>query len=825
VPAVVAAVAPCAQAQLIDEIDFRRDGARAVLQLRFVTPVQFRRAAAARSGDLTQVFYDVVAVREVPSLVPSERLVTGHGEMPDITVTDEATGRDGASRRLTLRLSRPAVFQVRAGRGDRTIEVVLEGLGHAIPAPSTPVAQQPPAEPGRFQITLLQSDSPELQLDTPIPAALDRYQVFTARRDVAGRTIHEVAIGYFETLVEAEAARRTLLRRFPRAAIVALQPPAPRPPADAAAATPGLVARPPAPVPGEVEPQAAALLAEAREAAGRQDWAAALERLNRLLNLPPNAATREGQELAGQVRLAAGDTERARAEFETFLKLYPTGADADRVRDQLARLPQVAEARPRRRAQVEPTTTVSGSLSTFYFGGVSKIRTQEFLDSPISGLPELASASTLSGVDQSQMLANVDLNWRHRDADRDMRVVFRDSYTTDLLDGDRNRNRLSAAYVEHRSLTLGTHVKLGRQSPIGGGVLGRFDGVQAGYAFRPKWRLNAVLGAPADKLLGSNRHFYGASIDADALTPQFGGSLYAIQQMIDGEIDRRGLGAEMRYFNGGVSATGLLDYDQVLEGLNIASLQGTWLLPDTTVVNFLVDRRSTPVLMLGNALFFGVPIPAPTATDPLGTRLATSLADLFGNGYTLAGLRNSVKLNTSYTTQGLLGVTTPIAANWQAGADLRITNLAAIPPIPVILPLGQGKSDNQSVGLQLIGTNLYSSRDTHVFNASLLHGSSQLVAPAGGSIGYRGVLLSYNNSSQISEALLLEPSLRLYVQTDSNDARTTRWMPGLRVTWRVHKQISIESELAAELGKVTSPTLADDSTRVFYYVGGRYDFY
>ena len=127
------------------------------------------------------------------------------------------------------------------------------------------------------------------------------------------------------------------------------------------------------------------------------------------------------------------------------------------------------------------------------------MRTQEFQDSPISGLPRAGRRRPLSGdVDQSQLLTNVDLNWRYRDADTDMRFVFRDAYTADLLNSDKSKNRLSALYFEHRSLSAGTSVRLGRQSPTGGGVLGRFDGVQAGYTFAPKWRINA-RGRRADR--------------------------------------------------------------------------------------------------------------------------------------------------------------------------------------------------------------------------------------------------------------------------------------------------------------------------------------
>jgi hypothetical protein len=829
-----ALVAPAvAHAQLIDDVDFRRDGNDAVLQVRFVAPVQYRRALVARSGDSVQVVYDLVNRRENTNLVPSERRLAGGGAMPDFIVTDESPARDNLNRKLAIRLSKPVPFKVRAGKGDRLIEVVLPGLGTAIPA-SVQGKGGPAAPTSGFQITLQQSDSPNLQLDTPIPAALQRYQVFTAPRQIDGRTVHEVNIGYFETLVEAEAARQQLLKRFPNATLVALAPP----PAPAPAPVPAPVAAPaaapapaaadsavPSPAPAsaaEVATQAAALLAAAKAADAAQDSSTALDKLNVLLNLPSNPSTREAQALAGDIRAKAGDVVRARAEYETFLQLYPSGADADRVRAALARLPAAAPA-PARSAEakaatsVEPTSTLTGSVGAFYYGGASKLLSQDILDSPIGGVPQTPDKAAFDLVnDQSLLLTNVDVNWRYRDADTDMRFVFRDAYSADLKYSDKSKNRMSALYYEHRSLSAGTQVRLGRQSPTGGGVLNRYDGVQAAYTIVPKWRVNVAAGVPTEKLLDARRSFYGVWVDADALTSQLSGSLYYNKQLIDSETDRSAIGTELRFFSGGVSANGILDYDEAFKGINIASLQGTWQLEDSSVFNMLLDRRKTPLLALGNALFFQT-----------STTSATSIKDLLA-GATLDELRKGVRSTTSNTIQGLLGFTTPINANWQAGADIRLTDVGEIPAVTSLGFSGQGRNRNHGIGGQLIGTNLYSPRDTHVLALSLQRGTNYLLG-GGTATGYTGKLISYNNSSQINEQLLLEPSLRLYLSNGSTGGKETRWSPGLRLTYRVIQQVSIESELNGEYSKTTTvqtdgSKVTDSTARLFYYVGARYDF-
>ena len=860
-----------ARAQLIEDAELRVDGPDAVLQVRLVTPIQFQRSVGAPRGDLAQVFYDVIPAREVPNLLASERRIALPGTANQVIVTDDGAGRANLSRKLSIRFSEVTRFQVRSGKGNRSIEVVIEGLGPALRAASA-IQPLPAADATRrFVVTIQSSGDPNVQLAAPIPASVQDYEVFSSRRVADGRTVFDLNLGFFATLPEAERARSLLLRRFAQATVVPLSsaPAAPsRPSAPAVAAVPPPMTTapaavplpaprpPPLPVPAsipapsstaamppdspastaaqpasaagaaepvrkdsepaapiasgaQVEAMASAFLGKAQAAYDGGDYVASIESLNQLLNLPPNASSRRAQELIGQARTRQGDTARARNELELFLKLYPQGADSDRVRQTLAQMPQsVQAARPR--PAVQPTTTLTGSVAQYYYGGKSKTRTQEFLDSPISGLPELISESSVSNTDQSQAQTNVDLAWRYRDAEQDARFVFRDSYTYDLLNKDKNKNRLSALYVDHKSFVNGTSVRAGRQSPTGGGVLYRFDGVQAGYNFAPKWKLNGVFGVPSEKLLDTKRKFYGVSLDAEALTNEVSGSLYAIQQTIDGEVDRRALGTELRYFSGGISASAQLDYDIVLKDLNVGALQGTWQFPDNTVINVLYDYRAVSTLTLGNLLFF----PPSTATT-----LPTRISDLLVPPKTVQDLRVEAKGITAYQQQASLGLTTPINKQWQWGTDVRLTNIGAVAPVPSIGFLGQPSTGKLwSLGTQLIGSNLYSMRDTHVLNFSFLTGPT-----------FKARLWSYNNLSSLEPGWQFEPSLRYYSQNDASGVRSDRVSPGLRITFRPLPEVSLESELSYEQSKVDTPSSQLNpgivrSNRVFYFIGARYDF-
>ena len=874
------------QAQLIDEIEINREGADAVVHVRFVSPIQFLRALPAKSNDQTLVFYRLLPSQLALNDVPSERRLppgASGTQLPGITVTEESSaGRSATERRVLFRLTSPVKHIARAGRGNRTIDFVLEGLGPQL-APSQ-AAELPVDQAGRLRITLEASEQAGAFLSAPIPASLQNVNVFTSSRLVNGKRIFETHLGPFATRPEAEAALRAVRSRFPQAALTSNDQPAtvaqaatpqvptpavvvaPLPAATPAApaasapatapATPPAVPAPatqlaqapaaaasaaaapaaasaasapaptpvptpvpttasatptppsaqvtlPVPVDADLERQAAALLRTAREALLSGATQTAIDTFGRVLDLPPNRASREAQALIGDARLKAGDTGRARAEFDAFLRLYPTGADSDRVRATLAQLSQTGTTTTAGADGSRPksTTTLTGSISSFYYGGQSKVRSQEFQESVIGGLPQLVSDATLSGTDQSQLVSSVDVNWRHRDAETEQRFVFRDTYSKDFDRPDKTRNKLTSLYYDQRSFTYGTSFRVGRQTPLGGGVLGRFDGVQAGYSFKPRWKASVVAGVPTDDLLATRRHFYGLSVDAEALTPKLGGSLFLIEQKIDGLVDRRAVGSDLRYFDGGVSVIGQLDYDVLLKGLNIASVQGTWQRADNTVFNLLLDQRKTPLLTLGNTLFFSG-----------GT--AQRITDLINAGATASDLRQQVRDTTAVSTQGAVGVTTPLTPQWQVGTDLRYTNTGAIAPVPVLLPQGQASSgDIWSFSAQLIGTNLYSSRDTHVVIANFISGPT-----------FQGQLLSYNNSSLVGPGLQVEPSFKFYRQVSNDNVVSTRWSPGLRLTWRVRQEISLESEVSVENSKTTSPTRNESASRTFYYVGGRYDF-
>lgn len=819
----VAGLTSLVHAQLLEDVALRREGTNAVVQVRFVLQVRLQRVVATGSEDLAQVLYDVIDLGGLKTFNPKtgqRRVLSGGGGIPRLTVSDDEVIGNATTRKLGVRFDRPVRFNVRTGPGDRTIEIVLEGLGEQVALP-TPVAQAPqaPEADKRYLITLLSSRDPNVQMELPVPGALQEYQVFTDRRSVGGQPVYEINLGYFTTLPEAEQARSLLLRRFPKAVVVSLSDRGAAPAPAAAAQSAAPAAAPPPRTPqatpaasAQVQTKASQLMATAKAALDGKDIDGTILALNQLLDLPANTFSREAQELVGFVRLRAGDTARARTEFELFLKLYPNGPDSDRVRQKLASLPKPSAdtaqrgSERRQAAATPPSTTLSGSVATRYFGAQAK--NDDALELAAGGAP----AEFLAEAEQLDLSA--DFNLRYRDADRDARLVFRDNYTLDVLN-KRNRNRLTAAYMDYRSFSWGTNVRLGRQAPSGGGVFNLFDGVQAGWSFVPKWRLNAVGGVQVDQPFASKSKFFGTSIDAEALTANLSGSIYFVTDITDNLTDRRAFGAELRYFNGGVSASTAIDYDQFINAINFASLQASWQLPSNTTFNTLLEARAQNGFVAANqALSIAL------VGQPPQNKLV-DLVNLVGED----AVRNIVRDTTGYTTQFLLGATTPLSKSWQIGADFRLSNIGAIAPVDPAVVGGpfdfggsQGSGNIYTLSSQLVGSNIYSRRDTHVFNAALILG--ELI---------KAVALSYNNSSAIGESFLIEPSIRFSFQ-DTVDAaglnrtQTTSVTPGLRLSYQVTQRISLDADLNYEYRRTKSDAIDETSNSVFYILGGRFDF-
>ncbi len=115
---------------------------------------------------------------------------------------------------------------------------------------------------------------------------------------------------------------------------------------------------------------------DARTALTAKDYPHAIQLLTAIVDAPENAYTPEALELLGLARERNSQLAHAKAEYEEYLRRYPKGPDADRVRQRLAGVLAVGAAPKSGLRQVgQPasgkptglTWEVGGSFSEYYF--------------------------------------------------------------------------------------------------------------------------------------------------------------------------------------------------------------------------------------------------------------------------------------------------------------------------------------------------------------------------------------------------------------------------------------------------------------------------
>ena len=696
--AVLLCVAADASAQLIDSVEVTRDGANAVVRIRFGALIQYLRHVPVSEGRLVQVFFQITARDEASvSIQEEQRRPPPNNLLPGLVV-NYPVQQPGLQRRLDIDFGSTVKFRLRPEDG-RTIVVI-------VPLSEEQIASTAPAKPR--------------DLGLPPPAVTVTPQT-------------------------------------------------------------------------DVERDAAEFARQARAAMDRGDFEQAVGVLNRLLNLPPNPSTQEAQEMIGVARLQLGESAKAKAEFELYLKLYPEGPGAARVMQRLAVFALLPEGLPPTTARAE-APSYWGSVSQYYYGGQSRTQTATTITTPATGATTIDTA-TLSATDQSQLITNIDLTARARDAIWDNRVVVRDSYAANFLKHGVNNNRLAALYFETQYQPAQLFGRFGRQQATSNGVLGLFDGAVASWGFTQNWRVGAVAGQPVDTTSGTSKTFYGASIEADNFGERWNGDIFAIRQMAGSLEDRVGLGGEIRYFDSERSLYSLFDYDPTFRATNVAIVQGNWQLSTGTGVSALFDYRRSPTLQLTNALI----------SDPLLS--INTLVQRLG----LSATRDLAKAVTPVSRVAFVGVTQQISPKWQLGFDFRLSNLSGTQATPT-LPAVPATGNIHTYNVQVIGNGLTTWQDILAVNASWLTARS-----------YDAQQASFDYRFTPWQDIVIEPMLKWYRQTSQQGTTLTRISPGLRITWRVKDRFWIEVEGDLESSRARSVVIVDDVTRRFFYVGWRLD--
>jgi hypothetical protein len=561
----------------------------------------------------------------------------------------------------------------------------------------------------------------------------------------------------------------------------------------------------------------AAWMDEGRAALRHNNFGGAIQLFTKILKYPENQYSAEAQELLGLARQKSGQLAEARAEYEDYLRRYPSGEQSERVRQRLAgivtandqpgallRTPNKAPAGAPPIGRFAPTNetvwSLVGSASAFY------IRDDSFRavrDPTIA--PDPTADPDAHRVHQNEMLSSLDMTATWNNDQTKGKIRFSGS-AEQRLDTSTNLEGVAALSVDTLVKDWNLRTVAGRQTLNTDGVLGRFDGALFSWQALSMLRVDLVGGSPAvsrfDLPFKDGKYFYGAAV---GLGPYFGGvetTLYFNEQRDREIVDRQAIGSDFRYVDENKFVFGNVDYDVLFQRLNAAIFSGSWTLPDKSTIFGGADYRRTPFLSAWNAL---INQPFATLYDMLKFKTNDEVLQL-------------ARDQTPVFKSAMLGFSHPLTENLQVSADATVVNLTQpISPIglldPALATLPAGNEYYYSA--QLIGNNFFKDGDMYIaaLRYSQLTNSNRFV-------------LDLNTRYPLTNEWRLSPRLRLgYAVGTGIDLKEYTVLPSFLVDYYWTKDLNLEFEVGAQWTSSVQAGVKTKDTELLATIGLRYDFY
>jgi hypothetical protein len=542
------------------------------------------------------------------------------------------------------------------------------------------------------------------------------------------------------------------------------------------------------------------LLTEARSAMTAGDNAHAVQLLTRILEAPDSPSARDAQELLGLARERAGQRAHAHAEYDEYLRRYPSGEGADRVRQRLAALVAMDMPQPRpelRRAGRQERRggvqwEASASLSQIYFRDDATYTYESMFGPP-------SPTTTDQQTNQNELLTALDADVAVATNSVHARLRASGAYTNDFRSEGKDESSLSALYLEVGDSQDRFVVRGGRQTRSTSGVFGRFDG--GVISLRPTDRIKIdVIGGypvdtPRDLTFDPHRSFYAASVDYQG--EKWDASIYWLRQMSYGLIDRDAAGLELRYVSDRLNLFALADYDVHYNELNIGLANATFTLPGETTLNLGFDYRKAPMLATINAL--------------VGQSVG-SLDELRAT-YTDAEIEQLALDRTAQSTTYFAGIAHPISERFSINVDATLSNLDGTPAsggVPATTPTGQ----ELYASAQIIGTSLFKEGDLGIVGIRYADTST--------SVRYG---FDLNTRYPVTRALKINPRFRLSYRENKNDDGTQlSARPSFRLNYQMGRHGSLEADVGAEWQRTSNSSMREESWDYFVTAGYRLDF-
>lgn len=812
-----------ADTQVINSLAFQRaNGGGHELHIRLNTAMRYLNHAPLKKGQTLQIRLQPIKIVGAGDIDFEGRSTLSWKATADIPLTEVAYEGDLPSgQSLVLKFTRPVQYTVRSAKDLRSIVVTIQpGTAKrqpaaAVPPPPTPYSgpaaaataaqSAPPAAAAvgevdlshPYVINLLSSVTPIRPASLPVLESFRGRRLYTTQFEKDGKRWNRLRLGFFPTADAARNALGAVKASYPGAWIakasaaerqasgatavrLAVSAPRPSSPPPVASQTPSRQAtagRAPA---GALPPGGLAkLMDQAAVAMTAKDYRRAVQLYTKVLQYNDAPTRQQAQELLGLARERSGQLAHAKAEYETYLGLYPKGEGADRVRQRLAGLltarskPQEKLRRTDKEKEDKWQTQVTGGFSQFY----------SYDESAVDDMAET--------VNRSDLNSSLDLGVRLRKSDYEFGARFNGGHVFDFRDQGEDVSHINTLFVEAIDRGQGLTARFGRQSRSSGGVLGRFDGALLDFQILPQARLSVVGGFPVDSSkeleVDPDRHFYGAALNLGTFADSVDLNLYAIRQEVDGIIDRRAVGGEIRYFNSGRSVFTLVDYDTSYDQLNIALLSANWVFENRATAGLTLDYRNSPSLATTNAL-------QGQGVEEISDLLQTMTEE---------EIRALAEDRTARNRSATLSASHPIGKSFQVSGNVTVSNMSATEASGGV-PATPGTGNEFYYSAQLIGSGLIMENDVNIFGLRYSDTSNADTST-----------FSFDARYPLTRNWRLNPRLRTdYKQNNNDDGEQIRVRPSLRTDYRPTNWMRVDLEAGMEW---TEDRLAGDATRTVGY--------
>ena len=836
--------APQAATDVLDRIDITHGADESTIHIHLNVPVSYKSHAPQRSGDLLSIFIDPLSSpgSAVDVLVGDETMQWSPDKrVPLFEVVYEGQGLGSAM--INLRFQKAVEFEIYNPTDFRTLDVVIKhpqggqsGMTDTRPqiaaesrAGGTEVSRPDQGFPETgatssfpYVINLASSIQPFSPAELPEVEAFSSYRLYTTLYDKKGKTWHRLRLGFFSSSAEATAIMNNLKGLYPQAWVAKAStrermqsgetvlsgnsspagasgtaqamsnespPLTTQQPASQRIPSPQLTTAPALP-----DERSGALMEDARQMMTAGDYAGAIRVYTKVSQPPKNRYSQDALEFLGLARERKGQLAHAKLVYEQYLERYPEGEGAERVKQRLAAL---VTARKQPRDKLRTARARAGKQTSVWdvFGGFSQYYRR---DESTTGLDE---DDELTTVTQSSLDSNLDITGRLRTGDNDIRTRLTGGYLHDFLDdGVNSDTSVSSLYLDAQNRKRDLSMRLGRQSRSSGGVLGRFDGLLLGFPLGRKFSVSAVGGYPVASStdnIETDRYFYGLTLESSGFAKGWDANVFSIEQRIEGIIDRRAIGGELRYFDSGRSFFSLLDYDIHYNELNIGQFLGNWIFPDKTTLNLSLDYRNSPILTTKNAL----------------TGQTVESIDSLQDSFTDSEIRDLARDRTATSKLATLGISRPMNDKLQVSGDVTATNLSGTRDSGGVLAT-EGTGTDFFYNLQLIGSNLLKSGDITILGLRYTDTDARDITS-----------LTFNTRYPFTRDLRINPRITVdYRQNRDDDTDQLIYRPSMRLSYQARRRLRLEAEVGGEYSDREIVDGSEKDRSYFFNLGYRSDF-